>query len=112
MSADTRPHRQPEAAPVGPAGTRVEIHERPAWAITGWAGVVVVAVCIAVCFPLAQSSASGLIALPIFVAVIVASSLVIVQPGQTKVVRFFGTYVGTIRRTGCGGLCPWLTGGV
>ena len=31
---------------------------------------------------------------------VVASSLMIVQPGQTKVVRFFGTYVGTIRRPG------------
>jgi regulator of protease activity HflC (stomatin/prohibitin superfamily) len=46
------------------------------------------------------SSLPGLIAIPIVIAVLVASSLVIVQPGQTKVVRFFGTYVGTIRRPG------------
>jgi hypothetical protein len=97
MSADVGPHRQPQAAPVGHAGTRVQIHERPAWSITGWAGVVVVAACIAGCFALAGT---GLIAAPIVVGVLVASSLMIVQPGQTKVVRFFGTYVGTIRRPG------------
>jgi regulator of protease activity HflC (stomatin/prohibitin superfamily) len=31
---------------------------------------------------------------------LVLSSLVIVAPGHTKVMRFFGTYAGTIRRTG------------
>jgi regulator of protease activity HflC (stomatin/prohibitin superfamily) len=34
MSTDVGPHRQQQAIPVGNAGTRVEIHERPAWAIT------------------------------------------------------------------------------
>jgi regulator of protease activity HflC (stomatin/prohibitin superfamily) len=97
MSTDVGPHRQQTTVPVGHAGTRVEIHERPAWAITGWAGVLVIAACIAACFPLHKS---GVIAVPIVVGAIVASSLMIVQPGQTKVVRFFGTYVGTIRRTG------------
>ena len=97
MSANAPTDRPPEAAPVGHAGTRVEVQERPAWAITGWAGVLVVAACIAACFALAGS---GWLAAPIVIGVIVASSLMIVQPGQTKVVRFFGTYVGTIRRTG------------
>jgi regulator of protease activity HflC (stomatin/prohibitin superfamily) len=106
MSEAIQRRRPPEATPVGPAGTRVEIHERPAWAITGWAGVLVVVVCIGACFPLAGSSVSGLIALPIVVGVIVATSLVIVQPGQTKVVRFFGTYVGTVRRAGLWWIVP------
>src|SRR6201996_3022121 len=97
MSADVGPHRQSQAGPVGHAGTRVDIHERPAWAITGWAGVLVVAACIGACFALGKS---GWLAAPIVIGGLVASSLMIVQPGQTKVVRFFGTYVGTIRRTG------------
>jgi regulator of protease activity HflC (stomatin/prohibitin superfamily) len=92
--------RPPDAAPVGHAGARVEIHERPAWAISGWLGVLVIAVCVAACVLLANSSVSGLVAVPIVLAVLVASSLMVVQPGHTKVVRFFGTYVGTIRRTG------------
>jgi SPFH domain / Band 7 family len=106
MSESVQHYRPPEATPVGHAGTRVEIHERPAWAISGWAGVLILAVCIAACFPLAGSSVPALIAVPIAVAVIVLSSLVIVQPGHTKVVRFFGTYVGTIRRTGLWWIVP------
>jgi regulator of protease activity HflC (stomatin/prohibitin superfamily) len=106
MSAPVQPNPQPEATPVGHSGTRVEIDERPAWAINGWAGVVVVLACIGACFPLAESSAPALILVPIFVGVIVLSSLVIVQPGQTKVVRFFGSYVGTVRRTGLWWIVP------
>jgi regulator of protease activity HflC (stomatin/prohibitin superfamily) len=106
MSEPVHPDPRPEATAVGNVGSRVEIHERPAWAIPGWTGVLVVAVCIAACFPLAGSSASGLLAVPIAVAVIVASSLVIVQPGHTKVVRFFGNYVGTVRRTGMWCIVP------
>jgi hypothetical protein len=97
MSQAVQPYRQPEATPVGHSGSRVEIHERPAWAITGWAGVLVIAACIAGAVLL---KGSAWIVAPIVVAVLIASSLVIVQPGQTKVVRFFGSYVGTIRRTG------------
>ena len=46
MSQDFEQYREPEATPVGHAGTRVDIHERPAWAISGWLGVLVVAACI------------------------------------------------------------------
>jgi uncharacterized protein Usg len=92
-----QPYREPEATPVGHSGTRVVIQERPALAANGWLGVLVVAACIAGAGLLHGSA--WLIA-PIVVAVLVASSLVIVQPGQTKVVRFFGSYIGTVRRTG------------
>ena len=40
------------------------------------------------------------------VAVVVLASLVIVQPGETRVVRFFGSYVGTVRRTGLWWILP------
>jgi SPFH domain/Band 7 family protein len=103
MSQAVQPYRQPEATPVGHSGTRVDINERPAWAISGWAGVLVVAACIAAAVLL---SGSAWIAAPIVIAVIVASSLVIVQPGHTKVVRFFGSYVGTLRRTGLWWIVP------
>ena len=100
MNETVQPYRQPEATPVGHAGTRVEIHERKAWATSGWLGVLVIAACIATAVLLAHSSVKGLIALPIVVAVVIFGSLVIVQPGDTRVVRFFGSYVGTVRRTG------------
>jgi regulator of protease activity HflC (stomatin/prohibitin superfamily) len=100
MRSPVSPDHLPEKSPVGHQGTRVEIHERPAWTISGWAGVLLVAVCIAACFPLAAGSIPALTVVPIAVGVIVLLSLVIVQPGHTKVVRFFGNYVGTIRSTG------------
>jgi regulator of protease activity HflC (stomatin/prohibitin superfamily) len=55
---------------------------------------------------LAHSSTKGVIVVPIVVAVVILASLVIVQPGQTRVVRFFGSYVGTVRRTGLSWLLP------
>jgi regulator of protease activity HflC (stomatin/prohibitin superfamily) len=104
MNQDVQPYRPPEATPVGHSGTRVEIHERAAWAISGWLGVLVIAVCIAATVLLAGSSTPAVAVAPVVIGVLILSSLVIVQPGHTKVVRFFGTYVGTVRRTG---LC-WI----
>jgi hypothetical protein len=100
MAEDLSQQQLPEATPVGHLGTRVEIQERSARTISGWLGLIVIAACIGVCFPLSGTSVSGLVALPIVIAVLVASSVMIVQPGDTKVVRFFGTYFGTIRRPG------------
>src|ERR1039458_2313248 len=106
MNQAVQPYRQPEATPVGHAGTRVEIHERAAWAISGWAGVLVVAACIAATILLAGSSVPAVAIAPGVAAWVIASSLVIVQPGHTKVVRFFGSYVGTVRRTGLSWILP------
>jgi regulator of protease activity HflC (stomatin/prohibitin superfamily) len=103
MSQAAQPHPQPEATPVGHSGARVDIQERPAWAISGWAGVLVVAACIAAAVLLASSA---WIIAPIVIGALVATSLVIVQPGHTKVVRFFGSYVGTVRRTGLWWILP------
>ena len=106
MTDTAQSYREPEATPVGHEGTRVEIRERPAWSISGWFGVLTIAVCIGACFLLAHSSIKGLIALPIVVAVVIFGSLVIVQPGETRVVRFFSSYVGTVRRTGLSWVLP------
>jgi regulator of protease activity HflC (stomatin/prohibitin superfamily) len=106
MSQDVQQYREPEATPVGHLGTRVVIQERTAWAISGWFGVVVVLICIAACILIGQGSTKWPLVVPIVIAVIVASSLVIVQPGHTKVVRFFGSYVGTVRRTGLSWILP------
>jgi regulator of protease activity HflC (stomatin/prohibitin superfamily) len=38
--------------------------------------------------------------LPLVVFVLVITSLVIVTPGQTSVIQFFGRYIGTVRRPG------------
>jgi regulator of protease activity HflC (stomatin/prohibitin superfamily) len=106
MSESVQPYSPPEATPVGHSGTRVEIHERETWAFNGWLGVLVVAAAIAGCVLVAHTSIKALITVPILVAVVVSGSLVIVQPGHTKVVRFFGSYVGTLRRTGLWWILP------
>ena len=103
MNQDIQQYRQPEATPVGHSGTRVVIQERPAWAISGWIGVLVIAACIAAAVLLAGSA---WIIAPIVIGSLIATSLVIVQPGHTKVVRFFGSYVGTVRRTGLWWIVP------
>jgi SPFH domain / Band 7 family len=106
MSESVQPYRDPEATPVGHSGTRVEIHERQAWSISGWFGVLVAAACVVAVIVLAGSSVKALAAVPIVVGVVVLTSLIIVQPGQTKVVRFFGSYVGTVRKTGLSWILP------
>jgi regulator of protease activity HflC (stomatin/prohibitin superfamily) len=87
----------PASTPVGHQGARVDITQRPALATNGWFGVIALAVCVAIAFLLVGT---GWIWLPIVVFVLVATSLVVVAPGQTSVVQFFGTYVGTVRRAG------------
>jgi hypothetical protein len=88
---------QPE--PVGHQGARVDITQRPALAVTGWLGVLVLAVCAWGGVDAAKHD-THLLWLPILVFVLVVTSLVIVSPGQTSVIQFFGSYVGTVRRAG------------
>ena len=85
MSQDIQQYRQPEATPVGHSGTRVVIQERPAWAISGWIGVLVVAACIAATILLAQGSPAWVAVVPAVAGAVVLTSLIIVQPGHTKV---------------------------
>jgi len=106
MNQPAQQYREPEATPVGHSGTRVEIQERPAWAISGWFGVLAVAACGAVAALIAEGSAPGVAVAPVVAALVIWTSLIIVQPGQTKVVRFFGSYVGTVRRPGLWWILP------
>jgi regulator of protease activity HflC (stomatin/prohibitin superfamily) len=107
MTDTVQPYRPPEVTPVGHAGTRVDIHERKARTTSGWLGLLAIAACIVVAILLGFSSIKGLIALPIVVGSVILGSLVIVQPGETRVVRFFGSYVGTVRRTGLSWILPF-----
>ena len=106
MSETVQLHTDPEAPPFVHARASVQIRERQAWAISGWLGVVLVAGCVAVVVLLAHSSVKAVIVAPIVVGVVILGSLTIVQPGQTRVVRFFGRYVGTVRRTGLSWILP------
>lgn len=102
------PPRPPTDAAAHAAHPRasVDIHERETWALSGWLGVLVIVGCTAGAVLLARSSAKAAVIAPIVVGVVVLASLTIVQPGETRVVRFFGRYVGTLRRTGLWWLLP------
>jgi regulator of protease activity HflC (stomatin/prohibitin superfamily) len=106
MSQDIQQYRQPEATPVGHLGTRVVIQERPAWAISGWIGVLVIAICIVATVGLGNGSSAWVAIFPAALGALILSSLIIVQPGHTKVVRFFGSYAGTVRHTGLWWIAP------
>jgi SPFH domain / Band 7 family len=92
----------PSTSPVGPVGhqgARVRVVQRPALAVTGWAGVVIVAGCAWWAWVQAQSHGSWLW-LPAVLAVLVITSFVVVPPGRVSVVLFFGSYVGSVLRPG------------
>jgi regulator of protease activity HflC (stomatin/prohibitin superfamily) len=100
---------QPKAVPVGHEGARVDIQERRAGSINGLVAIVVLLICVAVGVGLGFTPVPGLIVIPALVFLLVLSSLVIVQPGQTRVVQFFGRYVGTVRSPGLSWIMPLAT---
>ena len=85
--------------PVGHEGARVDITQRPAIAVNGWLGVLVLAGSAWASVVAAQHH-RGWLWLPLLVSVLVIAALVIVPPGQTSVIQFFGRYVGTVSRPG------------
>jgi regulator of protease activity HflC (stomatin/prohibitin superfamily) len=56
---------------------------------------------------LAKGPVPGLLAVPAVIFVIVLQSLVVVAPGQSRVVQFFGRYAGTMRRPGLSWVLPF-----
>ncbi|OJV80891.1 MAG: band 7 protein [Cellulomonas sp. 73-92] len=106
--------------PVGVRpGARVDVTERPAWSLGGGAAFLAALVAVAalagavVLFAKADSSGTDApafvgIAL-VLVGVAIFTGLTIVSPGSTRVVLFFGRYVGTVRRTGLVLTVPFAT---
>ena len=106
MNESVHPQGEQAAAPVGAPSTRVVIEERQAWSLNGWFGVLIALLCLGGVWWLVEHGHSYVAIVPGVVAIVILTSLVIVQPGQTRVVRFFGTYVGTVRRTGLTWIVP------
>ena len=79
---------------------RVAVEERAAPALNGWLGVLAIVAAIVAAHYLFDAGQSVGAVVLLVAAAVVAASLVVVQPGQTQVVRFFGSYVGTVRTTG------------
>lgn len=107
MSVVERDTQTPAGRPVGREGTVVDIVERRAWQADGFLGLflgIALAGAATWLFITAESRNEdlvGLLAVIVFLlALTVLTSLTVVPPGRTKVVQFFGRYVGTVRRTG------------
>ncbi len=111
----------PARTPVGHEGTRVEITERRAWAVGGFLPLFGVLVLVAAAVwqfvEMLAGSSAGLVDVPAVVscgvlavlALLLASPLVVIQPGEARVVQFFGRYIGTARRTGLTWLLPFAS---
>ena len=100
MTTSEQAQPTPRTSPVGHQGARVEVVERRPRAVSGWLGVLVLLACVAVAIVVARADGGAWTAVPIVAFAIVAQSLTVVAPGQTRVMQFFGRYVGTVRRPG------------
>lgn len=124
MSVAIDPIDQPPAAtPVGHQGARVAIEETRAWSANGFLGLllglaVLAGEVFAIYRVVVDSAATGddpsasrilLLVLLALAVALVGSTLVVVQPGHTMVVQFFGKYVGTLRSSGLGMVLPLTT---
>ncbi len=113
---------EPAGVPVGHAGARVDISERRAWSIPGAVAVLGSLALLAGATWLfiqaggvdeaggdgtALGVAGGLLALG---AGVLMSAITIVGPGDTRVLQFFGRYVGTVRTAGLQMTMPFVVG--
>ena len=88
------------AAPVGHQGVRVEITERPAVAVSGWFGVIVLAGCVAgIGRPRRGTTPAGC-GCRSWCSSWSPRRWSSCPPGQTSVVQFFGRYIGTSAGSG------------
>ncbi|HLS45444.1 MAG TPA: SPFH domain-containing protein [Ornithinicoccus sp.] len=111
----------PAGTPVGHDGTRVNVAERRAWSIDGFAGLVIslgvlgVGTWQTIAGGIAADAGEGGIAQLVIgltlvvVGSLLASSLTVLAPGHTKVVQFFGRYIGTVRKPGLRMVVPLAT---
>ncbi len=102
--------QSPDQAKVG-GGPRVNVSEHRAWSMNGFLALLISLglLCAGVWLVLSVVTGAALESEGIRViggfllmlgAFIAMSSLTVVSPGETKVVQFFGRYMGTIRQTG------------
>lgn len=74
--------------------------ETKAWYINGFAGIIGIAVLVAVAIISLLQQLVIIAVLFVVAAIVLASGITIVQPNQAKVLIFFGRYLGTIRDSG------------
>jgi len=88
------------AGPVPEARVRRTISERQAFSVNGVAGLLVVLALLGLGAGLSVTEHVITGASALVVGIVLATGFTVVAPGDTKVVQFLGTYVGTIRHEG------------
>ncbi len=101
--------QRPDSAPFAHSGARVDVDESRAWSLRGGYGVGALVILAAVAFVLVRGGHAPFVVLPVIGFALALSSLVIVQPGETRVMQFFGAYIGTVRRPGLSVIAPLST---
>jgi regulator of protease activity HflC (stomatin/prohibitin superfamily) len=83
------------------------MNERKAWSINGFIGLLlfVAAIAVGIWLLVQEVIAPGIVV--IVIALIFASTITVVQPNEASVVTFFGSYVGTIRKSGLWLITPF-----
>ena len=106
------------ATPVGHSGTAVDITERKSWSGGGGLATIIILISIILIGTTSTKLDAGTISVPLGVALILAgaccfllsllglTSIRIISPGETRVIQFFGRYIGTIRHTGLRAIPP------
>lgn len=113
------------ATPVGHSGTAVDITERKSWSGGGGLATIIILISIILIAPaiflIGTTSTkldAGTISVPLGVVLVLAgaccfilsllglTSIRIISPGETRVIQFFGRYIGTIRHTGLRAIPP------
>jgi len=95
------------AQPVGHQGARVNVRQQPTFAVNGWIGVLVGALCIAaIWYMFRHGTGVGWLWIPIVILVLVCTTFVVVVPGQMAAVQFFGSYVGSVQKAGFRSVLP------
>lgn len=89
-------------APAIRYGGRVEIGESPAWHIEGLLGVLVglLALIVGIMLVARPDLPQILGVILIVIGVVVLTGVTVISPGDTRVVQFFGRYIGTLRQPG------------
>jgi regulator of protease activity HflC (stomatin/prohibitin superfamily) len=111
----------PAGVPVGHAGARVEIEERLAWSANGFiplALAIVFFVAAARSFIASDAAPGGTQAawwgfagaISVVGFALMVVSITIVSPGDTRVLQFFGRYIGTVRSAGLKMVVPFSRG--
>lgn len=104
MSAPAQPESTDD---LTSPGVRVDEHE--AWSTSGWLGVLAAAACGFLSWLGLTSTLPAVVVIPVLAGLILVKALVVVPPGHTRVVLFFGRYVGTVLSTGFALVTPLST---